>query len=141
MIRRPPRSTLFPYTTLFRSILWRARAEEPVVRVAAHPVAEPAAQQLVDGHAQGLALDVEEGRLHRAERRAEHGTRPPVAVAVQPLDDGVDLERVAPDQRALELLERGDDGQRLPLERRLADALDAGVGVELHEDEVRPRDV
>src|SRR3712207_8275850 len=26
MIRRPPRSTLFPYTTLFRSIdVWRAR--------------------------------------------------------------------------------------------------------------------
>src|SRR2546427_7722589 len=23
MIRRPPRSTLFPYTTLFRSIVWR----------------------------------------------------------------------------------------------------------------------
>src|SRR3712207_7196642 len=23
MIRRPPRSTLFPYTTLFRSYLWR----------------------------------------------------------------------------------------------------------------------
>src|SRR2546425_2319666 len=23
MIRRPPRSTLFPYTTLFRSIRWR----------------------------------------------------------------------------------------------------------------------
>src|ERR1041385_6146111 len=23
MIRRPPRSTLFPYTTLFRSVLWR----------------------------------------------------------------------------------------------------------------------
>src|SRR2546422_6698107 len=26
MIRRPPRSTLFPYTTLFRSIVERARA-------------------------------------------------------------------------------------------------------------------
>src|SRR2546430_4373011 len=26
MIRRPPRSTLFPYTTLFRSVLWEARA-------------------------------------------------------------------------------------------------------------------
>src|SRR2546430_5814972 len=25
MIRRPPRSTLFPYTTLFRSIVWRWR--------------------------------------------------------------------------------------------------------------------
>src|SRR5256885_16991965 len=26
MIRRPPRSTLFPYTTLFRSPCWRAMA-------------------------------------------------------------------------------------------------------------------
>src|SRR5690349_23086243 len=26
MIRRPPRSTLFPYTTLFRSWWWRASA-------------------------------------------------------------------------------------------------------------------
>src|SRR3712207_7639438 len=26
MIRRPPRSTLFPYTTLFRSIDWARRA-------------------------------------------------------------------------------------------------------------------
>src|SRR5260370_8382868 len=25
MIRRPPRSTLFPYTTLFRSTPWRSR--------------------------------------------------------------------------------------------------------------------
>src|SRR2546427_4711631 len=28
MIRRPPRSTLFPYTTLFRSVLAFARARE-----------------------------------------------------------------------------------------------------------------
>src|SRR2546425_5159244 len=28
MIRRPPRSTLFPYTTLFRSLLGAARREE-----------------------------------------------------------------------------------------------------------------
>src|SRR5258707_5860653 len=27
MIRRPPRSTLFPYTTLFRSVLFRWRRE------------------------------------------------------------------------------------------------------------------
>src|SRR5436853_7774677 len=27
MIRRPPRSTLFPYTTLFRSIVWNAQPE------------------------------------------------------------------------------------------------------------------
>src|SRR3712207_9361830 len=30
MIRRPPRSTLFPYTTLFRSIPLRAYREVPV---------------------------------------------------------------------------------------------------------------
>src|SRR2546426_1650345 len=31
MIRRPPRSTLFPYTTLFRSQVWR----EPRIRMTA----------------------------------------------------------------------------------------------------------
>src|SRR5260370_14933187 len=30
MIRRPPRSTLFPYTTLFRSRLWAVWAPAPV---------------------------------------------------------------------------------------------------------------
>src|SRR3989442_9626182 len=29
MIRRPPRSTLFPYTTLFRSLLVLAHPDEP----------------------------------------------------------------------------------------------------------------
>src|SRR5438034_4743873 len=31
MIRRPPRSTLFPYTTLFRSINQRKRAEHTTI--------------------------------------------------------------------------------------------------------------
>src|SRR2546430_4125654 len=29
MIRRPPRSTLFPYTTLFRSLVRRRAADDP----------------------------------------------------------------------------------------------------------------
>src|SRR6516162_10084399 len=29
MIRRPPRSTLFPYTTLFRSRIWPGRTAAP----------------------------------------------------------------------------------------------------------------
>src|SRR3712207_7154324 len=61
MIRRPPRSTLFPYTTLFRSvevgnrarravrrevglepdILWRARLHRRAVRVEHHDVPLP----------------------------------------------------------------------------------------------------
>src|SRR2546427_7428536 len=32
MIRRPPRSTLFPYTTLFRSLRFRHRLIRPVQR-------------------------------------------------------------------------------------------------------------
>src|SRR5256885_13333763 len=31
MIRRPPRSTLFPYTTLFRSLAQGARAHRPEI--------------------------------------------------------------------------------------------------------------
>src|SRR3989454_7061687 len=31
MIRRPPRSTLFPYTTLFRSLVQRIGGEDPLV--------------------------------------------------------------------------------------------------------------
>src|SRR5256885_14712677 len=30
MIRRPPRSTLFPYTTLFRSLQWIAAEDRPI---------------------------------------------------------------------------------------------------------------
>src|SRR2546422_7892830 len=36
MIRRPPRSTLFPYTTLFRSLIHHE--EEPAARHGQHPV-------------------------------------------------------------------------------------------------------
>src|SRR2546430_10357174 len=39
MIRRPPRSTLFPYTTLFRSLLaFGARAASAWEKTAMHPV-------------------------------------------------------------------------------------------------------
>src|SRR5258708_10847552 len=44
MIRRPPRSTLFPYTTLFRSLLFSAlliscaaKAQSPASETAARP--------------------------------------------------------------------------------------------------------
>src|SRR2546422_5920042 len=43
MIRRPPRSTLFPYTTLFRSAVDRLRgAREPDGRVLALAATDPA---------------------------------------------------------------------------------------------------
>src|SRR3712207_7905860 len=39
MIRRPPRSTLFPYTTLFRSLLGRSATALHLVEPQAHPLA------------------------------------------------------------------------------------------------------
>src|SRR3712207_9043001 len=43
MIRRPPRSTLFPYTTLFRSTCGRARVRRGGARSVPRPRAEEAA--------------------------------------------------------------------------------------------------
>src|SRR3712207_8029856 len=63
MIRRPPRSTLFPYTTLFRSV----RLGEGGVPVAGEAV-ELAARRLQDGqvghageHVHVLAVDLHHG--------------------------------------------------------------------------------
>src|SRR2546430_5588193 len=42
MIRRPPRSTLFPYTTLFRSRGWRLAAPTPCCRSAPGSLTHPA---------------------------------------------------------------------------------------------------
>src|SRR2546425_6196273 len=52
MIRRPPRSTLFPYTTLFRSILDGLKAAYPEATVA-HAFASTEA---------GVAFEVRDGR-------------------------------------------------------------------------------
>src|SRR3712207_7941450 len=42
MIRRPPRSTLFPYTTLFRSLLGAAVCTDEPRRAAGQPTARSA---------------------------------------------------------------------------------------------------
>src|SRR2546427_5676671 len=42
MIRRPPRSTLFPYTTLFRSWRSRSRRPAPPPRSGRRPTSSPA---------------------------------------------------------------------------------------------------
>src|SRR3989449_11333628 len=48
MIRRPPRSTLFPYTTLFRSDLTHAAAAEPRDESVAPELPHPAHQLALD---------------------------------------------------------------------------------------------
>src|SRR5256886_2923677 len=68
MIRRPPRSTLFPYTTLFRSRVSRrlGRGAVPVpVRARPHALGVPAPDARVASH------DRDAGRDRRAGRRVE----------------------------------------------------------------------
>src|SRR3712207_8786116 len=61
MIRRPPRSTLFPYTTLFRSDVGEflgADGEEHVLVLAGQPAVPPLQQVLRgDGHLAPLAAE------------------------------------------------------------------------------------
>src|SRR5688572_32475074 len=67
MIRRPPRSTLFPYTTLFRSgeaALARRLPCRAVVHQAAHRVGEAVGRG--DGDTQAFAAD------HAVRRSEEH---------------------------------------------------------------------
>src|SRR3989442_10357116 len=59
MIRRPPRSTLFPYTTLFRSHPRRIVAEEAVEGGAEHGLAPPG-----DGRRQPALRDRKSTRLN-----------------------------------------------------------------------------
>src|SRR5260370_31051873 len=66
MIRRPPRSTLFPYTTLFRSVLEGHRWRRPVRVI----VAEQQAEVLYVPDADHIAA--EEGG--RADVRSEEHT-------------------------------------------------------------------
>src|SRR3989442_7067391 len=46
MIRRPPRSTLFPYTTLFRSVLGPKEAEMRIIGVDLHARQQTIAMQI-----------------------------------------------------------------------------------------------
>src|SRR2546422_4568526 len=71
MIRRPPRSTLFPYTTLFRS--------QPVVRVLAEALGHELEELVLDlAHVlarreAGAVGDSKDVRVHRDGRMAEGG--------------------------------------------------------------------
>src|SRR2546427_8933833 len=77
MIRRPPRSTLFPYTTLFRSV--HARAGRPLRRRESRLAgARPAAGALGPRLSRAAVLaDREDGRApgtHGGGRRSEEHT-------------------------------------------------------------------
>src|SRR3712207_7747270 len=63
MIRRPPRSTLFPYTTLFRSLYGLDAGESTAVRAAHVGHEDPGADE-----------DKDEGRQRGQDARSEEHT-------------------------------------------------------------------
>src|SRR2546430_8217319 len=75
MIRRPPRSTLFPYTTLFRSRRRQGQAAQQPGHVhRGGPGAVLDEQRVGDEAALGdPQVDVEEGEYEAADPHAEHG--------------------------------------------------------------------
>src|SRR3712207_8713401 len=87
MIRRPPRSTLFPYTTLCRSVGGRQRPDlaagrDAAVAKAVHQLPRLAVRQPPVGHAEPRVLVAEEDVLrhgqavHHVERSEEHTSEP-----------------------------------------------------------------
>src|SRR5438445_7295989 len=89
MIRRPPRSTLFPYTTLFRSLAWerrRASGHEQPARIrakASAPRSEEHTSELQSR--QYLVCRLLLGKkqhAHHTARRHIHAARRPVAIGL-----------------------------------------------------------
>src|SRR3712207_8654573 len=72
MIRRPPRSTLFPYTTLFRSLIALDELGDQLVGALAHLVVDTRARRARPHLLEGLrpGLDVQVVGVH--ERSEEH---------------------------------------------------------------------
>src|SRR3712207_9516109 len=72
MIRRPPRSTLFPYTTLFRSVADGLGVPPGVVRTLDRAVA-PRCDRDADLLGQHLGLYLGAEQPHRLRRRPDEG--------------------------------------------------------------------
>src|SRR2546425_12811601 len=82
MIRRPPRSTLFPYTTLFRS-----RADEEVQLV-------PRFGEAVEGVASGILPGAGESRPHEVARGRVEAPAPRAAAAAHAADGAIVADRL-----------------------------------------------
>src|SRR5256886_11942066 len=113
MIRRPPRSTLFPYTTLFRSV----RGVDALVVL------------LRDG-----LVRLAEVKEHRAARRLRRRVGDAAAVIADGAGDAVDTRRGEPGERAAEAVTHHADRELLGRERLHGGAhvLDHVVDRDLH---------
>src|SRR3989449_3625270 len=150
MIRRPPRSTLFPYTTLFRSHL-----DERLVGVRrdlqAHRVAPPALPQALLDHLEQVfgvvLLDREVGVPRDAEHGVAHHAQPTEQLAQVAGDDVLEQDEADTplavcrhDHDAVEHRGDLDDGEVAPRLRSAVPTLDHERDVEALVVDVRERD-
>ena len=102
----------------------------PAAEVAVEPdvVAYGAAPQLVAGHAVHLAEEVPERDVDPAHGRPAHDVvAVPEVLPEHHLPQVLDSRGILADDQLREVLDRSDDGARVPLERRLAPAVEAGL--------------
>ncbi len=126
-----------------QGLLERVRAGDalrrrPVVAIDRDAVAAAAPQQFVDRHAQSLALDVPQRRLDPRDRAAVDDAGAPVAVAGDGPGVMLHRERVLPQQVMRDRAHRLDHCRPAPLDRGVADAADAGIGLDRDDDPVHP---
>src|SRR2546430_4192628 len=130
MIRRPPRSTLFPYTTLFRSDLVQQRLEEViVVSVQQHDLHGRAPQRLCDtesakprphdDHRRGLTpcpplRDRKSTRLNSSHSQISYAV---FCLKKKNRKERHDNDLPTMQQRSPRLVRRGADPQRLVQQR------------------------
>src|SRR3989441_7899585 len=110
MIRRPPRSTLFPYTTLFRSVIDR------IAVLAPHDLVERVRH--VDGTDVAVAVPPEPDRIHdlsaeRAHRGGSNQEPVGVEVLVAAVVEDVQVEHQGVARREEVLHEEVDDAEVL----------------------------
>src|SRR5260221_5042610 len=89
MIRRPPRSTLFPYTTLFRSLRGPDHRHQRLGRPVAGPARDPDRSEEHTSELQShsdlvcrLLLEKKKGHSHRARQSSITSDRPLAHVAL-----------------------------------------------------------
>ena len=107
-----------------------------VVRVADDFVANATAQQLIDGHAEGLALDVPQGDVDGGDCGAQHALGREEAAAEEELPDVFDTKGVLSDEDLLKVLECADHGLFAAGQAGLSHAVDTLVGVNDDEEKV-----
>src|SRR3954468_20957692 len=104
-----------------------------------HRVARRTAEQLVDGRAERLALDVPQRHVDRGNRRHRHRPAAPVGTLVEQLPDVLDAPRIAPhEQRQHVIREVTRDRELAAVQRGVAKADQAVDRLEPQRDEIAP---